>query len=94
MDVDALRRSLADADPPAGLAGPVQALWFAAKGDWQRAHVAVQSDESPAAAWVHAYLHRVEGDLSNARYWYRRAERAPATGALDAEWSVIAAALL
>jgi hypothetical protein len=46
------------------------------------------------AAWVHAYLHRVEGDLDNARYWYRQAERNPATGALEAEWDEIAEALI
>ena len=94
MDLETLRLSLAHADPPAGLAAPLQALWFAAKGDWHRAHHTVQSDESAAAAWVHAYLHRVEGDLSNARYWYQRAERGPATVTLDDEWSDIAMTLL
>ena len=53
--------------PPAGLPPTVQALWWAAKGDWDKAHKIVQDDESREAAWVHAYLHRVEGDLPNAR---------------------------
>jgi hypothetical protein len=72
----------------------LKALWFAAKGDWERAHTLVMNEESREAAWVHAYLHRVEGDLSNARYWYVQAGREPASGALDAEWSAIIQTLL
>jgi hypothetical protein len=90
----ALRASATGAAPPASLAPPVQALWWAAKGDWDRAHKLVQDDDGADAAWVHAYLHRVEGDLPNARYWYGTAGKPAATGALDAEWSAIAAALL
>jgi hypothetical protein len=52
------------------------------------------SEEAADCAWVHAHLHRVEGDVDNARYWYRRARRAPATGELAAEWAAIVAALL
>lgn len=80
--------------PPAGLSPPLEGLWWAAKGDWDKAHKIVQDVETADAAWVHAYLHRVEGDLSNARYWYGRAKRPPADGALDAEWAAIAAELL
>ena len=54
----------------------------------------MQDDESREAAWVHAYLHRVEGDLPNAGYWYRTAGKPVATGALDDEWAAIAAELL
>ncbi len=72
---------------------PRAALWWAARDDWQRAHEAAQSDDGPAAAWVHAYLHRVEGDLPNARYWYGRAGKPVATGALEVEWETIALAL-
>jgi hypothetical protein len=89
-----LTASLSKATPPAGLAPTVQALWWTAKGDWDRAHKIVQDDESAEAAWVHAYLHRVEGDLPNARYWYRTAGKPAATGALEDEWNAIAAALL
>jgi len=89
-----LRSSLSAAAPPAGLAGPLEGLWWAAKGDWDRAHKIVQDDESRDAAWVHAYLHRVEGDLPNASYWYRTAEQPVAGGALEDEWAAITAALL
>jgi hypothetical protein len=81
--------------PPAGLPAALQALWYEAKGDWERAHCAVQQDaHSPDGAWVHAYLHRKEGDDGNAGYWYARAGRKfPGTG-LEAEWSEIARELL
>ena len=94
MDLKTFRDSLSGAAPPAGLAAPLQALWYAAKDDWDGAHGLVQDETSAEAAWVHAYLHRVEGDLGNARYWYRQARRAPASGDLASEWTAIAAALL
>ena len=81
-------------EPPAGLGAPLQALWWAAKGDWNRAHRIVMEEEGADAAWVHAYLHRVEGDLPNAGYWYRTADKPIAAGALEAEWDAIVAALL
>jgi hypothetical protein len=87
------RASLKGAAPAADLAPPLAALWWAAKGDWDRAHKLVQDDDSTDAAWVHAYLHRVEGDLSNAGYWYRRAGQAVAKDELNAEWERIASAL-
>lgn len=94
MDLAAFRASLAGSEPPA-LEAPLRALWWDAKGDWGRAHGCVDSDESSReAAWVHAYLHRREGDLGNAGYWYRRAGRPVATGSLGAEWQAIAGALL
>jgi hypothetical protein len=80
--------------PPGGLTPPIEALWWAAKGDWDKAHKIVMDDEGREAAWVHAYLHRVEGDLPNAGYWYRTAGKPVATGALEAEWYSIAAELL
>ena len=63
----------------------LKALGLAAAGDWARAHTLVQDDPSAEAAWVHAHLHRVEGDLSNAGYWYRRANRPQATNSLEDE---------
>jgi hypothetical protein len=69
-------------------------LWWAQKGDWDRAHRTVQDDESADAAWVHAYLHRVEGDLPNAGYWYRTAGKPVADGGLDQERAAIVAELL
>jgi len=67
-----------------------QALSLLAAGDWDGAHKMIQDDPSPEAAWVHAHLHRVEGDLTNARYWYGRAGRPEATGGLDEEREEIA----
>ena len=91
-----LTRSARDgSEPPVGLSGPVLALWWDRKGDWHRAHEAAAADEDGRdAAWVHAYLHRREGDLGNARYWYRRAGRPVSAASLDAEWDDIASALL
>lgn len=94
MDVDAFERSLATGTPPAGLGTPLVALWHAARGAWDTAHELVQDDPSADAAWVHAWLHRDEGDLPNAGYWYRRAGRAAARGDLRGEWRAIVAALL
>jgi len=88
-----LKTSLVNAAPAAGLPPPLAALWWAAKGDWDAAHKIVMNEDSKEAAWVHAYLHRVEGDLSNAGYWYRRAGRPVATDALEAEWQRIVDAL-
>src|SRR6476619_565317 len=94
MTPSTLAVSVTKSAPPEGLVPTVQALWWAAKGDWDKAHKIVQDDGSADAAWVHAYLHRVEGDLPNARYWYRTAGKPVATGALEDEWSAIAAELL
>lgn len=93
MDFLAFRASLDAADPPP-VALPLAALWWDAKGDFSRAHEAAQAASGPDGDWVHAYLHRKEGDLPNAQYWYRKARRPEAEGALDAEWEAIARALL
>jgi hypothetical protein len=79
---------------PSGLPVAVQALWYDARGDWDEAHRCAQEDEGSNGSWVHAYLHRKEGDLSNARYWYRRAGKEVFDGSLDEEWERIARALL
>ena len=94
MTVDELRATLDQSEPPAGLTPLVAALWHLAKGDWTRAHESAQEDPSADAAWVHAHLHRVEGDTANAAYWYRRAAHPMPTDALDGEWRAIAEALL
>lgn len=86
--------SLSGAAPAPSLAPSLAALWWAAKGDWDRAHKIVQDEANADAAWVHAYLHRVEGDLSNAGYWYRQAGRSVARDSLQAEWERIASALI
>jgi hypothetical protein len=87
-------RSLSQDAPPASLSAPLAALWWAKKGDWDKAHKLVQDETSADAAWVHAYLHRVEGDLGNAGYWYAQAGKPPARGDLADEWRAIVAALL
>jgi len=71
----------------------LKTLALIAAGDWDSAHALVQDDASSEAAWVHAHLHRIEGDDDNARYWYRKASRTPATGDVEAECRAIAAAL-
>ncbi|MBD3403156.1 hypothetical protein GF420_09700 [candidate division GN15 bacterium] len=81
--------------PPDNLSPPLHALWIEAKGDWDRAHEIVQNSDTPETAWVHAYLHRKEGDRGNAAYWYRRAGQRPlGDGSFDDEWRTIAAELL
>ena len=93
MDLESFKVSLAGDAPPAGAGGALQALWHLSKGEWDVAHRFAQAEDDAAGAWVHAHLHRVEGDSRNAGHWYRRAGKAPATGPLDQEWDEIAAAL-
>jgi hypothetical protein len=80
--------------PPTAVRDEVVALWQEAHGDWDGAHATVQDVETPAAAWVHAYLHRREGDQANARYWYTRAGQPVCRLSLDEEWADIATSLL
>lgn len=94
MDITAFRESLKEARPPERLAVALEALWWDAKGDWNKAHETAQRDEGPDGSWVHGYLHRKEGDLSNAQYWYRRADRATAYGESEKEWESIVQWLL
>jgi hypothetical protein len=88
------KASLSGVAPAPQLDAPVAALWWAAKGGWDRAHKLVQDETTADAAWVHGYLHRVEGDLGNAGYWYRRAAKPVAGSTLETEWELIASALL
>jgi hypothetical protein len=94
MDLVEFRESLSGSEPPARLGKLLEALWHEAHGDWNRAHGIAQSQKGRAAAAVHAYLHRREGDLSNADYWYERAGRERTRGVLDWEWQALAAELL
>ncbi|MGA7805808.1 hypothetical protein [Bradyrhizobium sp.] len=94
VSVAEFKASLSEGSPAPSLEPPLAGLWWVARGDWDRAHRMVQDERTAEAAWVHAYLHRVEGDLGNAGYWYRQAGQPVATGALDAEWERIAVALL
>ena len=86
MDLDEFRTSLKEERAPRGLGAPLRALWHEGRGDWQQAHKIVQGENGKAAARVHAYLHRKEGDTSNADYWYARCGEERPRGALDKEW--------
>ena|ERR1043166_7048650 len=93
MTVDEFKAS-ASASAPPQVSDALRALWHDARGEWDAAHEMANSVGNKTGAWVHAYLHRKEGDLGNAAYWYERAGEPVATDPLDAEWERIVAALL
>ena len=95
VTIDAFDESLSEGAPPETLDLALQALWWAGKGDWDRAHHCVQQAEgTPRCDHVHAFLHRQEGDLGNAQYWYRRARQSVPTEPLMVEWKAIAMRLI
>ena len=94
MTFEEFSATLSDDVPPRNLAPVLVALWHDARGNWTAAHAVAQDVPDPDGAWVHAYLHRKEGDASNAAYWYRRAGKPAASGPLAAEWEQIARVLL
>jgi len=94
VTLDEFRGTLKKDAPPAGTGFALAGLWWDAKGDWTQAHESAQQDEGIAGSWVHAYLHRKEGDAENAGYWYGRAGKSAAKIPLAQEWEEIAAALL
>ena len=94
MDYEDFIASLQQPAPPAGLSLALQALWFEGNKNWTQAHELAQQDEGRDGAWVHAYLHRVEGDLGNAAYWYRRAGQPVQSVPLAQEWEALVRALL
>ena len=94
MTLDEFRGTLRTAAPPAGLSRPLEALWRIANDEWDAAHRLVQAGAGAEGAWVHAHLHRIEGDRPNAAYWYRRAGKPLSEAPLDEEWADIAGALL
>ena len=94
MSFEDFTASVAAGTPPAGVNPALLALWHGAAGQWDRAHELAQAASSRDGDWVHAYLHRKEGDPDNARYWYRRAGRAESGAPLTAEWDEIVQALL
>ena len=93
MTLDEFRATLAGSAAP-DVAAPLRALWHDARGDWETAHTVAQEIDDSTGAWIHAYLHRKEGDLGNAAYWYQRAHQPVATDSLDQEWQRIVTALL
>lgn len=94
MDLHSFKKSLAADASPAGISVYLKALWADAKGDWETAHTLVQDINDTSAAWIHAYLHRKEGDAWNADYWYQRAGKKRPARSLDEEWDDIVLALL
>ncbi len=94
MTLQEFRDSLQLGSPPKDLGFALTGLWWDAKDDWNKAHESAQQNEDPQGAWVHAYLHRKEGDSSNAAYWYHRAGKSPARISLRDEWEQITVALL
>jgi hypothetical protein len=94
MDLKTFLGSLHQAMPPPGQSELLQSVWHGLKGDWDRAHAIAQEHSGADAAWIHAWIHRIEGDADNARYWYRQAERAPYSGDTRDEGGAIAAELL
>jgi hypothetical protein len=94
VSIAGYKASLSGAAPAPDLGAPLAALWWAANSNWDAAHKIVQDEDDADSAWVHAYLHRVEGDLGNAGYWYRQAGKPVATGPLDTEWDRMVSELL
>lgn len=85
MTPSKFRRTLGADDPPEGLSVALMALWHGARGEWTRAHELVMGETGADAAWVHAWLHRQEGDLDNARHWYGKAGRSEYGGPAEDE---------
>jgi hypothetical protein len=93
--IDEFRSSVSAATPPAEIAPALQALWWLARGDWNRAHECVQQHEGERDCdWVHAHLHRQEGDMSNASGWYQRAGKPVPALSLQEEWTDLAMEML
>jgi hypothetical protein len=93
-EVAAFLDSLKSGVPPAVPSPLLRAMWHGLRGEWEAAHQIAQDDTSAEGAWVHAWLHHIEGDMANARYWYRQAQRHVAEGDLREEGETIAAFLL
>lgn len=95
MTIEEFRASLQQGQPPMTLPPLLQAMWWAARGNFDRAHdIAQQEPSGSESAWVHAYLHRKEGDPDNAGYWYRRAHQPPPDTTPEEEWRQITTVLL
>lgn len=95
MTLAGFKNSLADnSTPPVALSIFLQALWYDAKGDWEKAHTLIQDVPDKTGAWIHAYLHRKEGDIWNADYWYTKAHKKRPPFSLEQEWEEIVSSLL
>ena len=94
MQLRDFQQSVKEQIPPAGISVYLSAMWYDAHNDWDKAHHMVDSLDDTIACWVHAYLHRKEGDIGNADYWYRRAGKKRPADSLNEEWEMIVKALL
>lgn len=94
MNLKSFKASLGQDAPPEDTELALQALWYQGKGDWHKAHQCAQAQDDPIGAWVHAHLHRVEGDNGNAGYWYNRAKQPASAAPLNEEWEEIVSALM
>ena len=94
MNLQGLKESLSSAQPPVNVSAHIKALWYDANGNWDEAHKLIQDINDANASWIHAYLHRKEGDISNADYWYSKAGKTRPSVSLDMEWEQIADELL
>jgi hypothetical protein len=93
MTIGQFKSSL-QASLPAGLSVYLESLWYDGTGDWEKSHTIIQDIDDKNAAWIHAYLHRKEGDIWNADYWYRRAGKTRPAATLDEEWENLVIAFL
>ena len=89
MTFDQFKQSLSKSSPPSDISKYLESLWYDAKGDWERSHTIIQDINDHNASWIHAYLHRKEGDTWNADYWYSRAGKTRPAITLEAEWEEI-----
>ncbi|MDP4283237.1 MAG: hypothetical protein Q8891_02350 [Bacteroidota bacterium] len=94
MTLSSFKESLSENEPPQNCSVYLNALWHDAKGDWNKAHELIQDISDENASWIHAYLHRKEGDISNAGYWYNRAGKRKSAIPLDKEWEEIVVAMI
>jgi hypothetical protein len=94
MTLTEFKESITKQNPPPGLSVYLNALWHDAKGNWEKAHHIIQDIEDKNAAWIHAFLHRKEGDTWNADYWYNRADRKRPAVSLEQEWANISESFL
>jgi len=90
MTFEQFNQSLSQSSAPSAISEHLKALWYDAKGDWEKSHQMIQDIDDANAEWIHAYLHRKEGDIGNADYWYRRAGKKRPAVTLEQEWEIIA----
>ena len=94
MEFSFFKQSLSGKEPPSDSSVYLKALWYAGKNEWNTAHKLIQDVDDKNASWIHAYLHRKEGDIGNADYWYRRADKSRPSVSLEKEWEEIVSTLI